>query len=132
MQCHPVPVGAGLAIVLCAFGAAGLNHEVAVHKTGIMQVFAGIGAGLACLGAVALVAGAMKIVDSSPAPVQPAAEQPVPAGRKPAVVTAMTLRPEERAEMEAEADMLAGDDTTLVVSERGAVYGLQDEPEDAP
>lgn len=129
MQCNPAAIGLGLAVIIGWVVLAGADYELHLHWTGFMQIVAGTGAALACLAAAGLVTGAMRIVEATPVPVTPArAQEPA---RQPAVVTAMTLRPEERADMEAEADLLAAGDTTLLVSGNGALYGLQDEPEDA-
>jgi hypothetical protein len=129
VQCNPAAIGLFI-LAVCGVLAIQAGHELAVHWTGFIQVAAGAGAALACLAAGGLVTGAMRIVEATPVPVNPVLD--VPTSRKPATVLAMTLRPEERAEMEAEADLLAGSDTTLLVSGNGALYGLQDEPEDAP
>jgi len=126
-QCSPAGVGLGVVIIVCVVFSAQIGHEAVIHKTGITQILDGIGAGLICLAAAALVVTAMRIVDRTPVPVTPAPD--VLTGRKPAVVTSIALRPEERAEMEAEAELLAKDDVSLVVSGNGAVYGLMDEPE---
>lgn len=131
VQCNPAVIGAGLILVIGWIVAAGVDHELTVHRAGFVQLAAGTGAVLACLAAAGLVIAAMRLVESTPVPVKPALEQAPPLGRRPATITAMTLRPEERAEMEAEADLLAAGDTTLLVSGAGALYGLQDEPEDA-
>lgn len=130
MACNPGVIGFGILLVVCLI-AGYTDRELTVHRAGFMQLVAGTGAALACLAAALLITGAMRIVESTPVPVKPALEQAPPLGRRPATITAMTLRPEERAEMEAEADLLAAGDTTLLVSGNGAVYGLQDEPEDA-
>lgn len=127
MQCSPAATGLGTAFVIALVAGLVVDHELAVHWTGFTQAAVGAGAALACLAAAALVAGVMRLVESTPVPVNPVLD--VPASRKPAVVTALTLRPEERAEMEAEADLLAAGDTTLLVSGNGAVYGLQDDLE---
>lgn len=129
MQCSPWAIG----LVILVVAGLILRHQLHAHWTGIVQAVAGAGSALACLAAGGLVYAAMRLVDSTLVPHADHADVFQPwDGREPAVITAMTLRPEDRAEMEAEAAMLAGDDTTLVVSERGALYGLQDEPEDAP
>lgn len=126
-QCSPAAVGFGVVLAVGALLVVSADRELAAHWTGFMQLVTGTGAALACLAAALLIAGAMRIVESTPVLVTPVRD--VPTGRKPAVVTAMALRPEERADMEAEADLLAADDTTLVVSGNGALYGLQDDLE---
>lgn len=126
VQCNPAAIGLFI-LAVCGILAIQADHELRAHWTGFTQFVAGLGAVLACLAAALLIAGAMRIVESTPVLVTPVRD--VPTGRKPAVVTAMALRPEERADMEAEADLLAADDTTLVVSGNGALYGLQDDLE---
>lgn len=128
MQCSPAGIFLAIMLVVAWMLAGSITHAAVIHKTGLMQVAAGIGATLACLAAAVLVWAAMKIVDSAPVPVT-LAPQPVPAGRKPAVVTALMLTPEDRDSMQADADMLASGELDFVVTERRGLFELREDDE---
>ena len=129
MRCHPA--GAFLAVMLVAAWMlwGGITREVSVHKTGLEQIAAGTGAVLACLAAAGLAWAAMRIVDATPVPAT-AVPETVPTSRKPATITALTLTPEDAAEMAADADALADGTLDLTFTERGSLFELR-EPEDA-
>lgn len=128
-RCSPVVVGFCVVALVVLLTGVQIHHEVVVHKTGLMQIAYGAGAALAVLAAAALVALAMRIVNATPAPVIPLTDE-APAARQDATILAMTLTPEDRADMEAEADRLASGEVDFTVTERGSLFELR-EPEEA-
>lgn len=128
-QCNPVVVGFIAVVITVWVIASWTTHEVSVHKTGLMQIAYGAGAALAVLAAAGLAALAMRIVNATPAPVIPLIDE-APAVRESATILAMTLTPEDRADMEAEADRLASGEVDFTVTERGSLFELR-EPEEA-
>lgn len=121
MQCNPVVMGLAIFIFagLAVTGAAGIR----AHETGTFQAARGVMAGALTLAALGGLAAVMRWAWAQDAPREPA----IPLDADETEVMMSWLSDADREAIAAEAELLAADGTTVLVSGNGALYGLQDD-----
>ena len=133
-SCSPVATGLAIAVVFLAVAGIKADSWARGHMAQIVHAAWIAAAVIMTSGACLLLLLAARIVLAAagrhtgtlplPVPEPQARPAPVPAEPAPAGSYTWRIHPAERAEMTADAEALAGDDTGIVVSERGDIYEL--------